>query len=294
MRTLDLGFKAHLESGATTLSNCWRLTRGDGVVLGFTDHDRTLSFDGTEFVPAHGLDGGASKARLGGQVDTGTVIGLLHSDAIAEADIALGRYDGAMVETWRVNWRAPEERHLLRRDSIGEIIREDGVFRAELRSAQAALNVVRGRVYQALCDASFGDARCGVDAAAFAVPASVVAVEDPHRLVVAGLDAFVAGWSRFGSFLWDGGARSGIVDRVLEHAVVGDAVVLTFEQPVGDWVLVGDAGVVTAGCDRRFATCRTTYDNAVNFRGFPHIPGTDLVLRVPRAGETLDGRALFS
>ena len=57
----------------------------------------------------------------------------------------------------------PAQRLLLRRDTIGEIVREDGVFRAELRSAQQGLNAVRGRVYQGLCDAELGDARCGVE-----------------------------------------------------------------------------------------------------------------------------------
>jgi uncharacterized phage protein (TIGR02218 family) len=63
---------------------------------------------------------------------------------------------------------------------------------------------------------------------------------------------------------------------------------------VGDWVEAGDALVVSAGCDRTFETCKAKFGNATNFRGFPHIPGSDFVLRVPREGEALDGRALFA
>ena len=119
----------------------------DGTVLGFTDHDRTLSFGGTDFAPAAGLDGGEAPQKLGPQVDTTEVIGVLRSDAISETDIELGKYDGAEVETWRVNWRDVSQRVLLRRATIGEIVREDGQFRAELRSGQQALNRVRGRLY---------------------------------------------------------------------------------------------------------------------------------------------------
>ncbi|HUH77035.1 MAG TPA: phage BR0599 family protein, partial [Devosia sp.] len=61
---------------------------------------------------------------------------------------------------------------------------------------------------------------------------------------------------------------------------------------VGDWVAVGDTLRVTAGCDRRFASCKAKFGNAVNFRGFPHIPGSDYVLRHPRHGDALDGRAV--
>jgi len=294
MRTLDVGLAAHIAQSETTLAQCWRITRDDGVTLGFTDHDRTLSLGGTEFVPAHGLDGGEVPARLGAQVETSEVLGVLHAEAITEDDILLGRYDGAVVETWRVNWEEPSQRVLLRTDTIGEIVREDGVFRAELRSAQQGLNATRGRIYQGLCDAELGEARCGValDDAAWHGFATVVSVSDPFRVVVAGLEGFAESWFGFGKGLWTEGRRAGRTDGVMSHTRVGGADVLSFSAKIGDWVAVGDTLSVTAGCDRRFATCKAKFGNAVNFRGFPHIPGSDYVLRHPRSGDAMDGRAL--
>jgi uncharacterized phage protein (TIGR02218 family) len=294
MRTLEPGFAAHIATGQTTLANCWRIRRKDGVVLGFTDHDETLSFDGTSFVPAHGLDGAEAPAKLGGQVDTSQVLGVLHADAIAEDDILLGRYDGATVESWRVNWADVSQRLLLRSDTIGEIVREDGLFRAELRSAQQGLNARHGRVYQGLCDAELGDARCKVNVAAgaFRGVATVEAIEDAYRLRVSGLAGFDAGWFAFGQAVWSAGRRDGLRDGVIGHARNGGVDVLAFGVVVGEWVEVGDTLTVTAGCDRRFATCKARFDNAINFRGFPHVPGSDFVLRYPRAGDALDGRAV--
>ena len=49
MKILPSALAAHLAGGATTLAWCWRITRSDGITFGFTDHDRTLSFDGTDF-----------------------------------------------------------------------------------------------------------------------------------------------------------------------------------------------------------------------------------------------------
>ena len=57
MRAIDPNLQAHLDTGATTLATCWRVTRRDGFVLGFTDHDRALVFDGTTFLPPLGCDG---------------------------------------------------------------------------------------------------------------------------------------------------------------------------------------------------------------------------------------------
>ena len=294
MRTLEPGFAAHIASGATTLATCWRIARTDGVVLGFTDHDRALGFAGTDYLPAHGLDGSEVPARLGAGTATAEVAGVLTSEAISEADIERGRYDGAEVETWRVNWRAPEQRLLLSRTTIGEIIREDGMFRAELRSGQHKLNQPKGRLYQALCDAELGDARCGVDLGATErrAEAMVLAVRDPFRLVVDGLGGFGPGVFGFGVAQWSEGTRAGLKDRIVGHDRLGGVDILRFAVPVGDGVTPGTALVATVGCDRRFATCRARFANAANFRGFPHIPGSDFVLRYPREGMVLDGRKL--
>ncbi len=294
MRTLEPGLAAHIAQGETTLAFCWRIERQDGLVLGFTDHDEMLRFAGTDFVPAHGLDGGEAPAKLGAQVETSEVLGILHAEAISEDDILLGRYDGAQVETWRVNWAEPSQRVLLRTDTIGEIVREDGVFRAELRSGQQALNRTRGRVYQGLCDAQIGDARCRVDLqdAAFTATASVVGFDDPFRVLVDGLESFEPGWFAFGTAGWTSGRRIGLRDGVLTHGRSGGMDVLSLAVKLGDWVAVGDTLTVSAGCDRRFSTCKRKFGNAVNFRGFPHIPGSDYVLRHPRSGQAMDGRAV--
>ncbi len=294
MRVLGDAVAAHLASGATTLATCWRIARADGVVLGFTDHDEALSFGGTDYLPAHGLDGSEAPAKLGAGVDTAEVVGVLSSEAIAEEDILLGRFDGAEVTTWRVNWRDTAQRFFVRRATIGEIVREDGVFRAELRSGQAALNVPKGRVYQALCDAELGDARCGmdIDDEEFWAEAVVAAVLDRFRLRIEGIDGFDEGWFAFGMAAWSSGKRLGLRDRVVTAVREGGADVLGFAAPVGEWVAEGEALVLTAGCDRRFATCVGRFANGTNFRGFPHIPGSDFVLRYPRPGDVRDGRTL--
>lgn len=294
MRDVPTDLAAHLAQDETTTARCWRIIRQDGVVLGFTDHDRPLVVEGTECLPTTGLDGSEMPARLGNQVETGEVLGVLDSSAISEEDILLGRYDGARVESWMVNWAAPEQCLLLRVDTVGEIVREDGIFRAELRSPQQALNVTRGRIYHSLCDATVGDERCGVnlDLPAHKGEAVVSEIIDDFQIRVSGLAGFGEGWFAFGAAVWTDGKRVGLRDPVLTHKRDADGDVLGFAGRVGDWVAVGDALSVTVGCDRRFATCRTRFGNQVNFRGFPHIPGSDYVLRHPRQGDAMDGRAV--
>ena len=294
MKAVPGELAAHLAQGETTTARCWRVIRNDGAVLGFTDHDRALSVEGTDCAPAFGLEGGEVPARLGAQVETGEVLGILDSAAIAEEDILLGRYDGARVETWLVNWAAPEQNMLQRVDQIGEIVREDGLFRAELRSPQQALNVTRGRLYQGLCDALVGDGRCGVnlDLPAHKGMGTVLTVIDPFQVLVDGVSGFDEGWFAFGTGRWGSGRRDGLTDAVLTHRRVTEGDLIGFAEKVGEWVAVDDVLTLHVGCDRRFSTCKARFGNSVNFRGFPHVPGSDYLLRHPRRGDALDGRAV--
>jgi len=55
-------------------------------------------------------------------------------------------------------------------------------------------------------------------------------------------------------------------------------VLTLLEAPVRS-IAGGDAFAIRAGCDKRLETCGAKFANTANFRGFPHIPGQDAVLR---------------
>jgi len=162
MRELPAELAAHLAGETTTLCHCWRATRHDGAVLGFTDHDEDLSFDGTLFRASTGLEAAEASASFGFATGGGEVAGALGSDSLTETELAAGSWDSAKVETFLVNWREPSQRLRLRIGEIGEVRREGAAFTAELRSMAHRLEAKRGRLYTALCDANLGDARCKV------------------------------------------------------------------------------------------------------------------------------------
>ena len=139
---------AHLASGTTTTCHAWAITRGDGTVLGFTDHDRDLTFDGMTFRAGTGLSAMTLQQGTGLAVDNSEAIGALSDAAIREADIDAGRFDGAAVSAWVVNWADVAARQVIFRGTIGEIRRAGGAFSAELRGLAEALNQPMGRVYQ--------------------------------------------------------------------------------------------------------------------------------------------------
>ena len=163
MRSFSPEFTAHISGEATTLCWVWKLTRTDGVVLGFTDHDQNLSMGGTVYQAASGFSPADIDSRLGFALDNSSVQGLLSSDVITDTDIRAGKYDSAVVEISRVNWMSPDENGLIWSGKLGDIITKDGRFEAELVGQAAVLERATGRVFTRGCDASFGGSRCGLD-----------------------------------------------------------------------------------------------------------------------------------
>ncbi len=53
--------------------------------------------------------------------------------------------------------------------------------------------------------------------------------------------------------------------------------------------VAGDHPDISLGCDKRSSTCSGWFDNLLNFRGFPTIPGEDFLTVYPARGERHDG-----
>lgn len=294
MKNLSPALQAHLDDGTTTLSWCWRISRADGVALGFTDHDRALSFDGTDFEPESGFAASEIRADSDLSVDAQDATGVLTSDRITETDILDGRWDNAAVELWRVNWADTSQRVLLRRGAVGQIRRGRMAFVAEVRSLAHVLGQTVGRTFQAGCDAALGDARCGIDMenAIYKGTGIVTDLLRDRAFMASGLSGFDAGWFTSGTLTWTDGANAGRITEVLAHGLDGSIATLTLLEAPVRAVAEGDGFIARAGCDKRIATCSAKFANVANFRGFPNIPGQDAVLRYASQDSGHEGNVL--
>lgn len=286
MKTLPAGLAAHLQSGATTLAWCWRLTRRDGTSLGFTDHDRDLAFDGTTFEAAAGFTASEIRDGVGLSVANLEVESALSSSRLEEADILAGLYDDARVEIWRVNWQAPAQRVLMRAGSLGDVRRNGIAFTAEVRGLSHYLQQPSGRLYQFGCDADVGDHRCKVDLGALTLRGTggIGAAISPRSFSASNIDAFAADWFTRGLVTFTTGANAGRAYEVKRHTAAAGIVSIELWQEPSSALQSGDAFTITAGCDKSLATCAAKFANNANFRGFPHMPGNDFITSVARAG----------
>lgn len=292
MRDIPAALAAHLEGVATTMCRCWSLARRDGLVLGFTDHDRALAFEGVDFAAATGLDAAEATGELGFAIGGGEVTGAFAAAGLNETDLARGLFDDARLRIWLVNWADPQQRVLLDEGFVGEVRRGETAFTAEVRSTAKAFDEERGRLYLRSCAADLGDARCGVAVA----PAQAFAEASDGRfsLSASSLGGYPDGHFTGGRLVFTSGANAGFVTEIKLHGVEGDRAVFQLWQAPPAPIVEAAGFSVTPGCDKSFATCRTKFGNGPNFRGFPHMPTSDFIIGGVRPGDgALDGGSLF-
>ncbi len=283
---------AHLQDGVGSVCRAWAVIRKDGTKFGFTDHDRALAFDGYEFKADTGLSAKALQQATGLSVDNTEAMGALSDAAIREEDIAAGRFDGADVIAWLVNWSDVSARRIMFRGTIGELRRGGGAFHAELRGLTEALGRPIGRVYQKPCSAVLGGRGCSFDleTPGYFYEAPVARVEDNRVFSFEGATEFESDWFQRGRLEVVTGAATGLTGSIKRDRFSSDGFRdLEIWEPLRATIAPGDIVRVSAGCDKRMETCRLKFNNLMNYQGFPDIPEEDWVTVYPTHAKKQNG-----
>ena len=120
-------------------------------------------------------------------------------------------------------------------------------------------------------------------------------VTTSRDIVVSGLESFAADWFTGGTLTFSTGHDALIPFEIKSHRKTSGIDILELWLPPPFAIAAGDIGRAVAGCRKNFATCQSKFNNVTNFRGFPHIPGVDVVTRYGVQG-ALDqtGGSIFS
>lgn len=276
MKTISTELAAHIAGECLTLAQCWKLTRRDGVVLGFTNHDADITYDAITYLAATGFVPSAVESQASMAVDNMDVEGMLDSEAIAEVDVLAGLYDFAQIETFLLNYADSTQGVLqLRTGWIGEIQLNQQHFVAEVRGLTQRLSQHIGELYSPICRARLGDSRCKVDVGSYSETGAVEAVESPSKFTDA---ARIEGAGSYdgGEVTFRSGSNNGITREVKFFFAGG---VIQTALPFPFTIAQGDIYTIIQGCDKTISTCSQKFSNAINFRGEPHVPGLDKILQ---------------
>lgn len=258
-----------------TVATYWRIFRTDGVALAFTTHDRDLWFGGLRHRAGPGMLPSALRLTDDLTDDGADVSGALSHDSITDADLAMGRFDGARVEIGVVDWQSLESTTLYG-GTIASITREGAGFSAQLQSAKSAFS--RDPVPRSSpgCRARFCGPGCDLPPPAYTHRAAVADGGQANgRISFADLPSP----ERFlhGELRWIDGPQAGQVMAIL----AADALGLSLDRMPDHTPPPGTRAILREGCDHTIATCAARFGNAINFRGEPFLPGNDLLMQYP-------------
>lgn len=284
MRTVSTAFQTHLETEVQTVALCWKILRRDGTAYYYTDHDAPVVYDGSTYTP---IDSGTptnyrQNSKLSpANIDFDMVFG---TGSGRDAEIRAGLFDYAEMWTFKLNWADPSTATgivKLAYGRLGEVEMRDNQARIELRSLTQLLSVPIGRIYTPECNASLGDARCTITttSTSYTRTGTVSAITDNRVFTISGDAAGqIDNFYNYGKITFTSGSNSGIGIQVEDYTTAN---VISLYESAPYTLSTGVTFSAVAGCDRRFETCKTRFNNKDNFRGFPHIPGMDKALVVP-------------
>jgi uncharacterized phage protein (TIGR02218 family) len=294
MKQVTVQLQAHIASEVTSLSVCWLVIRPDGTTLGFTEHDEDVEI--TDWVSPNDVLNATYKAssaysRTAIQTSSDLSIdnleadGILDSDAITDDDLSAGLYDNSAIYVFMVNWADLSQGPIkLRKGNLGEVKILDYYYTSELRGLAQKLTRHIIEQYSSECRAILGDTRCKVDIDALKQSGTVSSTTDSRHFSGTGLTAVANYWAP-GYLVWTLGQNTGLkMDvKVSGAGTASPSVATTFEIFLGmpfD-IAIGDQFDIFPGCDGKLSTCKTKFNNVVNFRGEPYTPTTDQVISYP-------------
>lgn len=283
MRTLGAGLVTHLAETAHTRCTMLRLDLIDGSTLAITDHNKSLTFnlgDGATIYSARtGIlpsDLSLSVGFEGSDIEVQGPIG----DDVTRVAVLGGRYDDAVARLFYVNWSDLTQGAIKLLKGYVVLAEINGSrFKLLIHGESRKFAQTIGRTITAYCDADFGDARCGYPVVPDTV--TITAVTDERSFTTTNIAARADDYFNKGTVQFTTGALAGTRKVEIFDWSVGGQVSLWTGLPEAPQI--GDELELRQGCPKTREACMA-YDNVINFRGFPDVPGSDQVLRYPNPG----------
>lgn len=272
MKTISSALRQGIDNG--TLATCVKITRTDGIVKGFTNHDVQLTVDTVTYEPTPGLHRVVMNLRNNAEVSNQEFTGAWIVD-LNEDDLTNGVYDDAEIEVIKVDWTNPSAGGLVVFAGTLGLVQwmEDG-FRADIQSSMKLLARTIGVEVSGKCRHDLFDTAsstrvgfCGVDKPSHTYASSVSAISTQKLIFDIGTIGQADGWIANGVLTWTSGNNNGSSYEVKDFTTD----TITLFLPTTYTIQVGDTFTVTAGCDKTIATCKSKFSNSANFGGFPHI-----------------------
>lgn len=244
-------------------------TNGTTVRLTAYPHDLTMS-NATIYRTDSGYEPTAFSATSSFSPSAMDLDGIVAVGGVSRDELASGVFDNARVYIFKTSFLAPvEDYEPIAAGFFGKTTLEDDHYKIEGMSLIDAMNQSVGKVYQAACSRTFGDAGCTKNLASLSVTGTITSVTSSYVFLDAARSE-AADWFGAGTIEFTSGANVGL--KPLEiRAYAADGTITLFE-PTYYAPVIGDAYIMIPGCRKREVDCRDKWSNIINFFGFTRIP----------------------
>jgi len=284
MKTISPDLQTAIENGK--IAYIISITTKGGDNIRYTNHDRPLTVNGNLYKPGAGLTRVKLTAKGNQEVSSQEFESAWTVD-IDEVSALNGLYDDAQVTFSWVSWDHPEHGALeIFKGNLGLLSWTSDGFQAEIHNAIRKLQNPVATYYTPFCRHNFGDTTdtnkaipggCNVNLVSYTFNGTVSGLLTSRRkFIFTGTAAAKANaYFSFGVVTWLTGANTGRKSDVKIHTVDTYGSQVEFYIPTIFEIAPTDTFTIVAGCDKSRATCKTNFNNVVNFGAFP-----DLTLEV--------------
>lgn len=282
MKPWDAALVQHYNQTTMTLAIYWRVTRQDGQVYGWVEHDRDRVISDVTYRATAGLQASAAQSTM--DVQPGTLDVTAFLEVSSEAELEAGVWDAAQVTIFEARWDMlptavdAAQCNILLHGRLGKIDRKTGTFQAQLHGLLEQLDTQIGRVFSAACPWRLGDSRCQVDLEPHTRTGTITALgADAHYSFRDLGQGEADGFFNEGVLTLTSGVNTGVSVDVRQWADQ----TFTLHRPLARPVAVGDTYSAVRGDDKTWDTCVGVFHNPEKFGGFPFLPGIDQVVSNP-------------
>lgn len=279
-------FKTHLADEVTTNCTCWQLTRRDGIVFRFTDHDQDIVYLGNTYEAAFGYNRSAVQTSHDFSVDNLVMTGFYDGSRVTVEDLRAGLFDFADVRIFMLNWADLTMGDIkIKRGYLGDVTSTpSGIFETQLNGLNQILTNNVGDLFTPTCRVDLGSSgfrKCNKNLTDMTVTGAVSSLYNTRQFfstINGGVPAFaVDNWYTLGVLTWTSGLNIGrnIEIKGWSQANAGILLYLPMQEPVQ----VGDTFSMYPGCNKHVAHCRDKFNNIVNMQAEPYVPGSDYLIQ---------------
>lgn len=279
MKNITEELKSIINDSTTNLVKCWKITLKNGETIGFTNASNDFIFEDVKYNHLSSDDVENLKSNSDVENDTLQFTNLISSDLIKTDDILTGKYDSAKIEIFIVDLENLDKGKVsLLNGKIFDIQFKDNSFIANVKGLKNEIDKTIGDVYSPLCRTSFCSEKCKLNKVNFTFNAVISKVVDNISFLTENENIINKedGYFENGVVEFLSGKNKGQKTEIKQFS--NGLFMMSTELAYS--IEVGDSFSVIAGCDKAFKTCCSKFNNAVNFRGEPYLPGLDLLLKV--------------